>query len=157
MTLAEPRSSATSGPAASSPTTNAAAASPPAASSPLPGNPVRTSAATTSELPGPARPSNSPPTADRTDAPRSNAGTDAPRRNAAWIAVAFVLSAYAGKLVANSNCDGSRSRSRDASRAASTAMVVESSSNEATVRVPFPPPWPTKGAICARSSRRYGR
>ena len=48
VTLAAPRSSATTGPAASEPTTNAAAPSPPAGSSALPGRPVRMSPVTTS-------------------------------------------------------------------------------------------------------------
>ena len=45
---------------------------------------------------------------------------------------------------------------RRASRAASTPMVVVSSSWEATERVPLPPPLPNTSATAERCSRRYG-
>src|SRR6185312_13003664 len=41
-------------------------------------------------------------------------------------------------------------------RPASTAIVVESSSYDATAREPLPPPVPATGAIWVRSSRRCG-
>jgi hypothetical protein len=70
-------------------------------------------------------------------------------------AVALVLSAQAGDG-ANHTELMSASASRRAP-GASTAIVVVSSSYDATVRVPFPPPVPAIAAIVVRSSRRYGR
>ncbi len=42
-------------------------------------------------------------------------------------------------------------------RAASTPIDVESSSNDATARLPRPPPWPSVAVIAARSSFQAGR
>ncbi len=145
-------------PSVSLPTRSAAAASPLPASSALPGNPVRTSDVTTSAAAVllSARPI--APSAERTDPLRSSAGISRSRRSAAWTVVAFVLSRYAGATVENSSISGfAFGTARSASRAASTPIVVVSSSYEATVRVPLPPPLPTTLAISVRSSRRYGR
>src|SRR5262249_12109577 len=76
--------------------------------------------------------------------------------NAAWMAAAFVLSAYAGVVVANQSDPGATGLARRAFRAVATPMVVESSSYDATARVPVPPPRPATGAIVVRSRRRYG-
>ena len=96
---------------------------------------------------------------DRTEPTTSYAATDGSRPSAAWIAVAFVLSRYAGSAVANSRSCGVCSAGRFASalRAASTPIVVVSSSYEATARVPGTGGVPSASAIAARSSRRVGR
>ena len=69
--------------------------------------------------------------------------------------MAFVLSRYGGATVANQTesmeVAGARFR---AVRAASTPMVVASSSNDATDRVPLRPPPPATEATVDRSSRR---
>ena len=107
----------------------AAAASPPDDSSPLVGWPSRMSALTTSTgWPGRSAARNAP-TLDRIAPPKSNAATSESRRSAAWIAVAFVLSRYAGAAVANVSARGSAPGALfSASRAASTPIVVVSSS-----------------------------
>ena len=68
--------------------------------------------------------------AERVAPPTSYAPTAASRPSAAWIAVAFVFSRYAGPAVANRRRRGSSAPPTSASavRAASTASVVESSS-----------------------------
>ena len=94
-----------------------------AASSPLPGRPVRTSAGDhergagrpVERRAGARRPPSAPTRRSRT--PARGVGS----RSAAWIAVALVLSAYAGKVVANSSCAGHEvAVPRSARRAAST-------------------------------------
>ncbi len=52
--------------------------------------------------------------------------------------------------------DTSAGAARIASRAASTPIEVESSSYDATARVPFPPPDPSAAPIAARCRRQYG-
>ena len=106
VTLALPTSSATIGPSASLPTTNAAAASPCIASSVLPARPVRTSALTTSDGVLPDRARSSAPTADLGDSPMSNAAAVDGNCNAACTPVALVLSAYAGVVVPKRTCAG---------------------------------------------------
>ena len=71
---------------------------------------------------GARRPRSAPTHRGRTPAPTTGAAT---RRGSRWRSS---CRRTPGSVVANSNCDGLRSRSRSASRAASTAMVVESSS-----------------------------
>ncbi len=59
----------------------------------------------------------------------STAITPGSRPSAAWIAVAFVLSRYAGAAVAKYSASGlTPARARSAARDASTAMDVVSSS-----------------------------
>jgi hypothetical protein len=60
--------------------------------------------------------------------------------------------------VANHTVDGSAPSGalRIATRAASTPRVVVSSSNDATLRVPLPPPMPNDSAIAARRRREAG-
>ncbi len=74
------------------------------------------------------------------------------------MAVALVLSRYAGSVVANHTEPGAAvpGTARSASRAASTPIVVVSSSWDATARVPRPPPVPMTLATSARSSRWLG-
>jgi hypothetical protein len=68
------------------------------------------------------------------------------------MAVALVLSAYAGVVDENH-----RASAGPRPRAASTPIVVVSSSYDATVRVPRPPPTPVTAVIVDRSRRRCGR
>ena len=71
----------------------------------------------------------SAPAADRIEPSMSNAMADSSRASAAWIAVALVLSRYAGSAVAKYTAAGaSRGAPRRAARAASTPMEVVSSS-----------------------------
>ncbi len=146
----------TSGP---SPISNADPPSPPLASSGPPGRPMRMSDATVRTVPDPASAVRTIPMTERCAPPKSNAPTVSARRSAAWMVVAFVLSTYAGVTVENHSASGLAPSGADlsASRAASNPIVVVSSSYDATVRVPFPPPEPTNGAIVERSSRPCGR
>jgi hypothetical protein len=64
--------------------------------------------------------------------------------------LAFVRSAYGGEVVVNTTEEMAASWPTTARRAASTAIDVASSSNDATARVPRPMPAAT------RSSRRCG-
>ncbi len=113
----------------SSPTRRAAAPSPLADSSPLVGRPERRSDATTSTVPPERRAAASEPTPERTAPPVSMASTSLSRRRAAWMAVALVLSRYAGSAVANHSASGAASPAdRSSVRAASTPIVVVSSS-----------------------------
>ena len=73
----------------------------PADSSGLVGRPVRRSEVTTSVVPAPSSATRSAPTPERTAPPRSSAAQSESRRSAAWIAVALVLSRYAGSAVEN--------------------------------------------------------
>ncbi len=69
--------------------------------------------------------------------------------------VALVLSRYAGDAVANARAPGSTPPAdASARRAASTPIVVVSSSYDATARVPLPPPVPNVAPIWVRSSRQ---
>ena len=97
-----PRYSAMTGTEPSaSPTSSAAAPSPPADSSGPVGRPVRRSDVTTKVVPWPSSAIRSAPTPERAAPPRSSAGQSVSSRSAPWIAVAFVLSRYAGSAVAN--------------------------------------------------------
>ncbi len=118
------------GPVPASPTSSAAAASPPADSSGLVGRPVRRSEATTSVVPTPSSATRSAPTAERAAPPKSSAVASESSRSAAWIAVAFVLSRYAGSAVENQRPSTwvPSGAARSASRPASTPIVVVSSS-----------------------------
>ena len=139
------------------PTSNAAAPSPPADSSVDPGRPERRSLDTTSAGASIDSAACSAPTADFTEPLASNAATWLPRRSAAWIVVALVLSRYGTATVLNHSDSGATVLRSTAERAASTPIVVASSSNDATERVPLPPPVPATAAMVERSSRRYGR
>ena len=71
------------------------------------------------------------------------------------MAVAFVLSRYAGCDVANHSDSGVEPTApRNANLAASTPRVVVSSSCDATARVPLPPPLPMKVAMSPLERRR---
>ena len=85
----------------------------------------------------------------------SYAGATSARSSAAWIAVALVLSRYAGAAVANTTACGAGAL-RTATRAASTPSDVVSSSYDATARVPLPAGAPSASAIALRSSRANG-
>ena len=65
--------------------------------------------------------------AERAEPAMSTANPSWPRSSAAWIALALVLSRYAGAVVAKASERG-RSPLRKARRAASTPIVVVSSS-----------------------------
>ncbi len=150
-----PRSSASTGPSSSEPTRIAAAASPPADSSALVGRPLRSSELTTSTDGPPINAASSAPFAERTAPPKSYAGTVRSSRSTACMVVALVLSRYAGDAVANASAPGSTPPAdASASRAASTPIVVVSSSYDATARVPLPPPLPKVAPIWVRSSRQ---
>src|SRR5438105_3911585 len=95
--------------------------------------------------------------AERTEPTMSYAPLDDGRSSAAWMAVAFVLSRYAGAVVAKSTDGSTPGAERSAMRAASTPIDVVSSSYDATARVPRPPPAPRAPVIAARWSRQYGR
>ena len=70
------------------------------------------------------------------------------------MAVALVLSRYAGATVENQRASGAGAPPAKAVRVASTPMVVESSSNEATERYPRPAVVPVTSAIEARFRRQ---
>jgi hypothetical protein len=72
------------------------------------------------------------------------------------MAVAFVLSRYAGSDVAKYSTSGVARAPRSAARAASTPIDVVSSSYDATARVPEPAGTPSASAMDVRSSRAYG-
>ena len=130
VALAPPRYSAMTDPSASLPTRTAAAPSPPCASSELVGKPERRSEATTSTLLLASSALRSAPGPERSAPPKSKAPTFASSRSAACIVDALFLSRYAGSAVANHNALGQASEcaDRSASRAASTPIVVVSSS-----------------------------
>src|SRR3954453_7625262 len=94
----------------------------------------------------------------RTDAPTSKAGSTGSKASAAWMAVALVLSRYGNEVVLNSTpADVMPSGAAFiATRPASTAIDVASSSNDATARAPLPPPDPSAVAMVERCSRQYG-
>ena len=141
------------GASSSSPNKSAAAASPPPLSSLLVGLPVRRSEITAMEIPGVPRAPDMAASAERAEPPASPAHVSWGKSRAAWIAVALVLSKYAGFAVANHMDDGVTVLPRRALRAASTPIVVVSSSYPATERWPLPPPAPITAVIFARSSR----
>src|SRR5688572_2678154 len=97
------------------------------------------------------------PTPERTLPSASNALVHPGRSSAAWIAVAFVLSRYAGAVVANHSACGRlpSGAARSARRAASTPIDVVSSSYDATLLVPRPPPLPSVWVIALRCRRQY--
>ena len=70
------------------------------------------------------------------------------------MAVALVLSRYAGATVENQRASGAGVPPAKAVRVASTPMVVVSSSNEATERCPRPAVVPVTSAIEARFRRQ---
>ena len=83
-----------------------------------------------STQPLPSSAARSAPTPERSAPPKSSADTDVSSRSAAWIADALFLSRYAGLAVENHSVSivvpsGAERRAR---RAASTAIVVVSSS-----------------------------
>ena len=128
----------------------AALPSPPSRSSAPPGRPVRTSAGHREDGVRTRRcraPSGSAPSAPRRRRRRSSPTESRP--SAAWMAVAFVLSRYGGDAVENSTTAGvtPSGAARIARRAASTPIDVESSSYDATARVPLPPPVPSAAPI----------
>src|SRR5690348_8724285 len=94
----------------------------------------------------------------RTEPTTSNAGSTMSNPNAACTAVAFVLSRYGGVVVENRTpADVTPSGAEAiASRPASTAIDVASSSYDATARVPLPPPDPSAAPMAARCNRQYG-
>ena len=102
LTDAEPTTSAMT---CSLPNARVTAASPPLASSADPGRPVRMSESTAS--PPAAWAIHAAPTPERIAPTASNAGMRSGSPRAAWIAVAFVLSAYAGSVVAKASSPGS--------------------------------------------------
>ena len=139
-------------PSPESPTSSAAAPSPPADSSGLVGRPVRRSEVTTSVVPGPSSAMRSAPTPERTAPPRSSAGAVRvePQRRVDRGGVRLVevrrVRGREPELV-----DPARpGAARIAARAASTPIVVVSSSYDATDRVPLPPPLPKVRAISDR-------
>ena len=87
------------------PNASVTAASPPTASSADPGRPVRMSASTA--RPPAAWAIHAAPTPERMAPAASKAGIESTSPSAAWIAVALVLSAYAGAVVAKATSPGS--------------------------------------------------
>ena len=135
----------------------ATAPSPPPLSSAPPGRPVRISERTTSVGTAADVAATSAPDPELTDPIMSKAEAPESRSRAAWMAVALVLSRYAGSDVANSTWPTSTPSGAAArhARAASTPIVVVSSSYEATARVPDPNV-PRASPMRPRSSRQYG-
>ena len=133
---------------------NATAASPPSRSSAPPGRPVRMSAITASSGTGEVAPMRPAAIDERAEPTTSKADVATGMPSAAWIAVAFVLSRYGGAVVANtSTCGAIPPAAFIAMRAASTPIDVASSSNDATARVPLPPPDPSAAPIAPRCNR----
>ena len=102
LTDADPTTSAMT---PSAPNASVTAASPPFVSSAEPGRPVRMSESTA--RPPAAWAIHAAPMPERMAPTASKAGTLSGRPSAAWIAVALVLSAYAGSVVANASSPGS--------------------------------------------------
>ena len=115
---------------------------------------MRTSLSTASAGARASRAARIAPTAARTEPATSTANAEAGRSSAAWIAVALVLSRYAGAEVAKYNACGAIDSPRSAARPASTPSEVVSSSYDATARVPEPAGTPSASAIALRSSRQ---
>ena len=92
----------------------------------------------------------------RTDPTVSNALVEPGRLSAAWIVFAFVLSRYAGSVVANQRELGTQFAAalRKAMRPASTPIDVVSSSKLATARSPLPPPAPSDFVMTLRCKRQ---
>ncbi len=143
----------------SSPTSSAAAPSPPVASSGPPGSPIRVSAVTTRLAPSLPSAARSAPSPERTE-PTTSYAAARRDRGAAPRAPSSRWSCR-GRPARPSRttpiAPRPPARRGTARRAASTPIVVVSSSYDATVRVPLPPPPPATAAIVVRSRRRYGR
>lgn len=102
-------------------------------------------------------PNISAPMPERTEPIASTANASCGRSSAAWIAVALVLSRYAGSVVENTSVSAfAPGNAASVLRAASTPIEVVSSSYDATARVPFPPPAPIAVAMAFLSRRKYG-